>query len=143
MLKLTKQQINEIAQMLDADLNIYVHKENAHILEVPNLDEGDDNIELWEDVVNEINNNGDKYLQLYPLDTNKSYKLMEHFSETVQNKELRLKLEYALTNSKPFHNFKYEIDFYGGNIRQKWFAFKEKRYEVWVTQQIKEGLENR
>lgn len=43
----------------------------------------------------------------------------------------------ALNRSKPFRNFKWQID-NSGDYRQVWFDFKRRRYKEFVKKQIEE-----
>jgi hypothetical protein len=49
----------------------------------------------------------------------------------VADKNIRDRISYALKRSKPFRNFKYEVD-YNEEVRQQWFQFKEQRYIDYV-----------
>ena len=60
---------------------------------------------------------------------------MADFTETVDNQKLRDKLVNSLNKSKPFRNFKWQID-NSGEYRQKWFDYKKLRYIKSVKEQI-------
>jgi hypothetical protein len=60
---------------------------------------------------------------------------MADFIDTVTDKKVQDRLIKALNKSKPFRNFKYEID-NSGEYRQKWFNFKEQEYCKWIDNQI-------
>ena len=52
---------------------------------------------------------------------------MLDFAESVDNVNLQERLINSLNKSKPFRNFKWQID-NSGNYLQKWFDFKNNRY---------------
>ena len=56
------------------------------------------------------------------------------FAESIDNTRLQDRLINALNKSKPFQNFKRQID-NSGEYRQFWFDFKKKRYIEWVKEQ--------
>jgi hypothetical protein len=60
---------------------------------------------------------------------------MADFTEGIDNAGLQNKLINALNRSKPFQNFKWQID-NSGEYRQQWFEFKKMRYIQWVKEQI-------
>lgn len=60
---------------------------------------------------------------------------MVDFAESVDDKMIGGKLINALNRTKPFHNFKWQID-NSGEYRQQWFDFKKMRYMQWVKEQI-------
>ena len=61
--------------------------------------------------------------------------LMVDFAESVDNPGLQERLFIALNRSKPFRNFKWQID-NSGEYRQRWFKYKDQRYIKWVKEQL-------
>ena len=91
--------------------------------------------ELWEEDINEIEENFDKYVVFEKMDSGESYRVMSDFVDTIEDDELRKKLELGLTLRKPFRNFKDIID-NEVEYREKWFAFKNARYIEFVKEQL-------
>jgi cobalamin biosynthesis Mg chelatase CobN len=91
--------------------------------------------EAWEDDINEIEENFDKYFQFERMDSRESFQVMEDFVETVDDKRLREKLELGLSLSKPFRNFKDIIDD-ENEYRTRWFEFRDARNIEFVKEQI-------
>jgi len=129
---MTDEQINELADNLDCGLRCFVHREKKTIVATP---DHDSDSELWDEVNDEIENNFDRYVEIEKMDSHESFRLMEHFIDTVDNSQLRDKLEEALRRPKPFANFKFDID-NSGPYRQKWFDFKKQRTIEWVRGQV-------
>jgi hypothetical protein len=92
---------------------------------------------MWQDVSEEIDSNFDKYIAFDKLPTREYFQIMADFIDKVVDKKVQDRLINALNKSKPFRNFKYEID-NSGEYRQKWFDFKEQEYCKWIETQIKE-----
>ena len=69
-----------------------------------------------------------------------SFGIMEAFVKEVNDKDLKKKLVYALSNRKPFAHFKTLID--NSDYRKKWFAFKQQKLEEYVWQVIEPELED-
>jgi len=135
-MKLTDEEIKFIAEELEIGMKVYLHKETKEIKSVINLEE---NIyadeELWKDSINEIEENYDKYVEFEKMDSREAFRVMEEFVETVDDEELKKKLELGLWLSKPFRNFKDIIDD-EGEYRKKWFAFKSAKYVEYVKEQL-------
>ena len=93
--------------------------------------------EIWQEVSEEIDSNFDKYFEFDKLPTREYFQIMTDFIDTVTDIEIQNRLIIALNKSKPFRNFKYEID-NSGKYRQKWFDFKEQEYCKWIEFQIKD-----
>jgi hypothetical protein len=76
----------------------------------------------------------EKYIVFEPLESGKSFKIMEQFAEQLSDSKLQNKLFIALNNKKPFANFKYLID--NSLYRQDWFDFKKH----WLENRVYELL---
>ncbi|MBN2761686.1 MAG: hypothetical protein JXR41_01250, partial [Bacteroidales bacterium] len=106
MIKISKDQIKEIAEDIDFGMKCYINKETGAVTTSPDsnswkyYDE-----ELWEDVNNELEENWDKYVEIPKMESNESFDLMADFTEIVDNKNLGDKLINALNRSHPFRNF--------------------------------------
>ena len=64
MIKLTKDQIKEIADQLECGNRVYLNKETGIIIFTPDFDSGYADEELWEDDINELEENWDKYIEI-------------------------------------------------------------------------------
>lgn len=136
MIKLTKDQIKEIAEQLDCGFKCYVNKETGTIQSVINFDKwlgGDE--DPWAEVTKELEENWDKYIEVDGMESKDSFNVMADFAENVDSVELRESLIKALNRKHPFQNFKWVID-NSGPYRQKWFDFKNQRYIEWVEDQL-------
>jgi len=76
----------------------------------------------------------DECFTFEPLESHESFKIMEAFSESVEDKEFGEQLFRMLSKSKPFAGFKNMID--QSEYRQAWFDFKQQWLEQYVTKQI-------
>lgn len=136
MIKLTKDQIKEVAEQLDCGFKCYVNKETGTIQSVINFDKwlgGDE--DPWTEVTKELEENWDKYIEVDGMESKDSFNVMADFAENVDSVELRESLIKALNRKHPFQNFKWVID-NSGPYRQKWFDFKNQRYIEWVEDQL-------
>ncbi len=133
---LNNEQIKEIASELDIGMNVYVNKVTKEIKSLINFDHhiyAEE--ELWEDDINEIEKNFDSYIEFEPMDSRQAFRVMEEFVETLDNSEIKNKLELGLSLSKPFRNFKDILENYL-EYREKWFSFKESKYIEFVKEQL-------
>jgi len=136
MINLTKDQIKEIADQLDCGMRCYINKETGEIKTVLNFESWQtDDKKPWEDVLNELDENWDKYIEIERMESYESFELMADFAESVDSRELRDSLIHALNRKHPFQNFKWVVD-NSGPYRQKWFDFKNKRLIEWVKDQL-------
>jgi hypothetical protein len=134
MIKLTKEQIKEIADNLDSGMKCYYNKETGIIKITPDFDSGYADEELWEDDLKELDENWDKYVEISKMESHESFEIMADFAESIDSKELRDNLINALNKKHPFRNFKWVVD-NSGPYRQKWFDFKNQRLIEWVKDQ--------
>jgi hypothetical protein len=135
MVRLTKDQIKEIAEQLDCGNKCYINKETGEIKITPDFDDGYADEELWADVLEELEENWDKYIQIEKMESHESFDLMADFAESVDSKELRDSITNALNKKHPFRNFKWVVD-NSGPYRQRWFDFKNQRIIEWVKDQL-------
>lgn len=136
MIRITKEQIKEIADQLDCGMRCYIDKETGIIKSVPDFDSwqtGD--TELWEDVLNELDENWGNYLEIERMESHESFDVMVEFAEDVDSRELHDTLINVLNRKHPFGNFKWVID-NSGPYRQKWFDFKAQSLKDWVIAQL-------
>ncbi|MEW6508088.1 MAG: UPF0158 family protein [Bacteroidota bacterium] len=135
-MELTEEQIKYIAEELDTGMKVYVNLETMEVKSIiDTLQHYDVDTEAWEDDINEIEENFDKYFQFERMDSRESFQVMEDFVETVDDKRLREKLELGLSLSKPFRNFKDIIDD-ENEYRTRWFEFRDARNIEFVKEQI-------
>lgn len=136
MIKLTDQQIKEIAENLDGGMKCYYNEQTGEIkilLDFDNFDGADE--ELWEEEIKEIDEHWGDLVEFEKISSRESFQLMVDFAESVDNPRLQERLFIALNRSKPFRNFKWQID-NSGEYRQRWFKYKDQRYIEWVKEQL-------
>jgi len=132
MIKLSEQQIKEIASILDCGLTCFIDRKTGQVKNVLNAE----NLEIsedgsWENVLRDSGNTGYDYLEINPMPPRDAFLIMEDFVETIGNMDLQIRLSNTLNKKHPFKNFKWEID-RSGDYRQKWFDFKETKIIDWV-----------
>ena len=133
-MELTEEQIEKIADELQTGMKVYVNIETTEIKSIIDFDSYiDAEEESWEEDIKEIEKNYDKYLEFEKMDSSESYRVMEDFTEMVEDEELRKRLELGLSLSKPFRNFKDIIDCEDED-RKKWFEYKSARYIEYVKE---------
>jgi hypothetical protein len=133
---MTDEQINELAGNLDIGLKCYVHKKTKAILTIPDeLDEFNNDTDLWDDVIKELKKNSRSYVEIEKMGGRESFQVMEEFVQTVDDIQQREIFERALSRPKPFSNFKFDID-NSGPYRQQWFDFKNLKMVEWVKAQL-------
>ena len=138
MISLTKDQIKVIAEQLDCGMRCYINKETCEIKTVLNFESWQtDDREPWKDILDELDENWDKYFEIERMESHESFKIMADFTETVDSKELRDKLINALNRKHSFQNFKWVVD-NSGPYRQRWFDFKNQRLIEWVEKKVDE-----
>lgn len=135
-MKLTENQIEEIANDLDCGMKCFYNLRTGEIKSIPDFDSwlGADE-ELWEEELNELEENWGDYFEFTRFESHESYQIMADFAEELSDTGLQNKLINALNRQKPFQNFKWEID-NSGEFRQQWFEYKKNRYIQWVKEQI-------
>ncbi len=138
MINLTNDQIKEIAEQLDCGMRCYINKETGEIISVLNFESWQtDDREPWEDVLNELEEHWDKYIEIERMESHESFEIMADFANSADSRELRNSLINALNKKHPFQNFKWVVD-NSGPYRQKWFNFKNQCLIEWVEKKLDE-----
>jgi len=133
---MSDEKIIEIAGELDCGLKCFVHIENGTLISYPDeLNYPDFDPDEWAEVIKNVERDLDNYVEIEKMDPHESFRVMESFVDTIDDVRLRDKLIRALSKSKPFRNFKFEID-NSGLDREQWFAFKNRRLFEWVKEQV-------
>ena len=135
-MKLSEEQIEEIADNLDCGMRCFYNLKTGDIKTLLNFDNwiGADE-ESWEEEAKEIDENMDDYFEFEGFQTHESFRIMADFAERIDDPKLQGQLINALNRPKPFRNFKWQID-NSGEYRQQWFDYKKMRYIQWVKEQI-------
>ena len=138
MIKLTEEQIREIADNLETGMRCYYNTKTGEIKSIINTENwiGAD-LEPWEDEIEVIEENWDDFIEFDNLEIHESFEIMEKFAESIDDARLQEKLFHALNKSKPFRNFKWVID-NSGEYREQWFNYKRARYIQEVKKQIEQ-----
>ena len=129
--------VNEIAQGLEAGFLCILNMDTLEVEDLPHgmlmdpeeyelttgfrFEEADFKYPSWKNT-----------LTFEPLESHDSFKIMQKFTERMEDKKLQAKLIHALNNRKPFANFKYHID--NSEYRQEWFDFRKRCLEIHVKE---------
>lgn len=135
MLKLNDHQINEIAGLLDCGLVCFFHTKDGTIESHPDDMDLVDDHELWQEVIDKIELDFDKYIKFVKMDGSQSFRVMVDFVDKIDSVDFRTKLIDILDRSKPFRHFKHAIEH--SDYRQQWFDHKDEMYKNWVREQLK------
>lgn len=132
MIKLSDEQIKDIAQELEIGMSCFVNKKTGELKSIPEelIDE-----EEWQDIIDEIENNSENFIEVENMDSHESYNLMLRFVDTVEDKQLSIRLNNALNGQKPFHTFRYELN-YSDEYLDKWYEYKSRHMISWVKDQL-------
>ena len=136
MIKLSKKQINCIAQDLDLGLMCYVDKITGEVRSIPPIDVSAGNLELRANELNEIEKNRDQYILIGQMGSSDSFKVMRRFLGKVADPNLRQKLMLAISQNKPFRRFRNILD-YNGDVLQDWYQFKQEEMERYVEKHLR------
>ena len=135
MIKIANNQVYEMAQELDAGMKCYINKESGEYRSILDWDDLYDGEEFWQEELEKIQTEWSNYIVVEKMPSHQSFGIMEDFTASIENQEIRNRLIYALGRNKPFRDFKNEVD-YREDIRQQWFAFKQQAYEDYVRKEL-------
>ena len=142
-MEIPKSKLKEIAEELDAGCDCYFNLKTFEIIAIPYFSgvyDEDEFQEMFQTELEKLEKQKKNLLKLEILEGKETFKIMERFADQVPSKSLKLELEEALLNRKPFQHFKYAIDH--SDYRKEWFVFKQNAIESLVERQLNVGLNN-
>ncbi len=134
-MKITSEQINDIAQELDSGMNVYLNLDTLETTSIVDLDLVSGDTEYWEEELEKVKTEWSSYIVLKGMKSTESFKIMEDFIDEVDDQALKTRLSNCLARKSPFANFKNEIE--TSDYRQQWFDFKQAMIEKYVKRLLK------
>lgn len=141
MLTLSKAQVTEIAELLDLGCVVLVHPETGEVRNWPDFDDmGLQPEEFFEEAEDpdaalaEYESALEEWHYIPAMESRDSFKVMEGFAETVDDRAVKIRLLQALEGKRPFARFKDAVD-RSGYFRQQWSDYKLRCLQDWVREQ--------
>jgi hypothetical protein len=131
------EKIKDIADHLDMGMICFFHKPTGELEYYPDELRGYAGFdeEVWQETIDKVQNNYHEYIRFEAMDSHESFEILEAFVATIEDERIRQRFEDAISFKRPFQNFKQLLPNYP-ELRQQWFAFKDKRYVEWVSEQV-------
>ncbi len=133
-MKLTDKQVKDIAEELLCGFDVYLNKETLEIKTIPSQFSGDILGDFWDKEYKEIEKEWELYIEITPMHSNDSFRVMEDFTQMVEDPELQKELTHRLNYKKPFANFKVVVE--SSKYRQNWFDFRQAKWEEYTREQL-------
>jgi len=128
--------VTTIASALQTGHLCFIHRDTLELVTYPDEDEHPDMDESeWEKEIAKVDASPKSYVKLVNVNTRQRVMMMEEFVETVDSKDMQIKLRTALVGRKPFAMFQQEID-RSGTYEASWLAFQSVKYVAWVQKQL-------
>lgn len=142
--------VHDVAESIDSGMICFINPDTLEMEDIPKslldecfgLDEDDDEEnDEGNDMLNMNHRKWERCITVEPRESRESFRIMEGFVATVDDKKLRNHLVNALNNRRPFANFKYQVE--GSPCRKEWFAYKQQKLEelVWDELSVNSNLE--
>ena len=124
-MKLTSEQIREIADNLDAGMKIFINRETLEYRDILDWDDIMDS-EPWDEELEKIESEWDDFVVLEKMESRDAFRVMEDFIDEIDDETFSQQLAMILRMRSPFANFKAMIE--ASPHREAWFAFKASCY---------------
>lgn len=135
-MKLSPQQISEIADQIDFGFDCFIHIQTHEIIIVPSeIHLGFADLDDWQEQIDQVEAAPGDYIKIEKPSSFDSFKFMRNFAMTVEDSNIKDKIFEILEQKKPFRKFKDYVENLPG-YRQKWFDFKKTQLEEWVENDI-------
>ena len=133
-MKIKSKQVKDIVEELLSGFNVYINRGTLEVKTLLDPDKVYDNEELWQQEFRKLDSEWEDYIEIIPMPTWQSFRIMEAFVEEIQEIELRLELLKRLKMRRPFANFKVVVE--SSAYRQVWFDFRQAEWEEYVREQL-------
>lgn len=138
-----KKVVSAIAENIDAGLICFLNPETLEIEDVPfNLHDDPDELEaLTGETIETLglkHQTWENCITIEPPDSHESFKIMEHFAQSLTDENIQSRLFDALNRKRPFANFKNIVE--NSEFRQSWFNFKHEQLEIYAWDIIQANL---
>ena len=136
-LQLPPEKIKEIVMEIEGPFTAYYDIKTGEILSVPDGHDGyfDLKDDPWADIVERFEENPDDFVVFKKPESHESFKAMEAFIRTLKGESLKTTLQNALSQRKPFRNFR---DALSGQALEHWYAFQKQWLAEYVQRIIDE-----
>lgn len=115
-------------------MNHFLDKQTGELVFVNEYDMADEE----EEIKKLIEDDPSRFLWVEPLPSNRGFRIMEEFVESLPDGEAKMILCKALSWKKPFSNFKDALCDYP-DIRKQWFEFHDKVLGELATEWLKDN----
>ncbi len=135
--------VTEIADNLLAGFVCFLNPETLEIEPIPQalLDDPEEyeaiTGETWESEERKYEN-WEKCIRVEPMDSHKSFKVMELYVEEMADRNIKNRLDAILNKRMPFANFKNFIE--NSDYRQQWYDFKQVKWEWYIWNILRNEL---
>ena len=130
--------IKHIAEELDCGYDVYFNLKTEECLSIPSFTDAffDDTMaDAFQADLEKVHQQPSDFIKFEVLSSFESFKIMQRFVQQLPHQDLKVNLENALANKKPFQHFKNTVE--QSDIRQVWFDFKQKELERIVATILK------
>ena len=133
-MRLTQNQITDMAQDLEAGMKIFINRKDLEIRTILDWDEMYGDTEIWDDEMDKIEHEWTDYVVIEKLESRDAFKIMARFIGEIDDRPLAEALSNVLERKSPFANFKAIVE--RSDYREKWFEFKNQSYANYVRDML-------
>lgn len=126
--------IKGIAELLETGMIVFYHKETGEIKYHPDPDDPYFDPEPWQEEIDNIERDREKYLKFESMESWQAFKVMEHFADSLSDLKFKGMVYDRLSRKGPFQNFKMLVE--SSDYRQDWFDFRDMATIEWVKEQL-------
>jgi hypothetical protein len=106
----------------------YLNKETLDVVMLPDeLQMAYGDRDMFQDLIDELEANPDKYIEIQAVSSREGFELMEAFAGKLKDRNKQTKLFNSLNRPKPFRQFRYALE--DNDLLEQWYSFKDAYYE--------------
>ncbi|WP_196887542.1 UPF0158 family protein [Aureivirga sp. CE67] len=133
---LSKEKLKDIVGDLQIGMKCFLHKKTLELVCYPdNLDFDPSLKEYWQDAFNKLEAAPDAFVEIEKPTSSEEFKMMEEFTETIDDKNLQEELRRVLQRKSPFRNWKSIISDYQ-EFSERWYEFRDLKFREIIEEQL-------
>lgn len=139
-MEITPQLLDDIAQELSIGNCCFLNIHTGEVATYPSVLKYDDtDSEFWQDVLDQVNDTPQDYIEIEGMESWESFGVMEDFISVMVPAIHQNRFVDAISKKHPFRRFNELLhDF--ESLRNQWFEYKYQRYMTFVNEQLESAL---
>ena len=129
---ISEEMMTEIIRILSIEMDCYLNPKTERLISVPLPESSFYKHEMWQEIINETKGNPDSFIVFRSFRSEQTFKVMQNFIASLDNKYLQEELEVAISRLHPFLRFREKLERLPDYMEQ-WLEFNKNSYRDYIN----------